>query len=118
MNKEDLVKNLPEIDLLFDEPLMNYTFTKTGGPADVLVFPKTKNEVKEVVDYCRIHDLPWLVLGNASNLIVQDGGIRGVVLMLTEMKAIRVEGSMVVAEAGAKLIDTTYAALDASLTGV
>ncbi|WCG28286.1 UDP-N-acetylmuramate dehydrogenase [Enterococcus durans] len=117
MNKEDLVKNLPEIDLLFDEPLMNYTFTKTGGPADVLVFPKTKNEVKEVVDYCRIHDLPWLVLGNASNLIVQDGGIRGVVLMLTEMKAIRVEGSMVVAEAGAKLIDTTYAALDASLTG-
>lgn len=117
VNKEDLVKNLPEIDLLFDEPLMNYTFTKTGGPADVLVFPKTKNEVKEVVDYCRIHDLPWLVLGNASNLIVQDGGIRGVVLMLTEMKAIRVEGSMVVAEAGAKLIDTTYAALDASLTG-
>ena len=117
VNKADLVKNLPEIDLLFDEPLMNYTFTKTGGPADVLVFPKTKNEVKEVVDYCRIHDLPWLVLGNASNLIVQDGGIRGVVLMLTEMKAIRVEGSMVVAEAGAKLIDTTYAALDASLTG-
>ena len=117
VNKEDLVKNLPEIDLLFDEPLMNYTFTKTGGPADVLVFPKTKNEVKEVVDYCRIHGLPWLVLGNASNLIVQDGGIRGVVLIMTEMKAIQVEGSMVVAEAGAKLIDTTYAALDASLTG-
>ncbi len=117
MNKEDLVKNLPEIDLLLDEPLMNYTFTKTGGPADVLVFPKTKEEVKEVVDYCRTHDLPWLVLGNASNLIVQDGGIRGVVLMLTKMKEIRVEGSMVIAEAGAKLIDTTYAALDASLTG-
>lgn len=117
VNKEDLVKNLPELDLLFDEPLMNYTFTKTGGPADVLVFPKTKNEVKEIVDYCRIHGLPWLVLGNASNLIVQDGGIRGVVLILTEMNAIQVEGSMVVAEAGAKLIDTTYVALDASLTG-
>ena len=117
MNKEDLVKNLPALNLLFDEPLMNYTFTKTGGPADVLVFPKTQNEVKEVVDYCRTHDVPWMVLGNASNLIVQDGGIRGMVIMLTEMKQIRVSGTMVIAEAGAKLIDTTYAALDTSLTG-
>ncbi|EOS7705838.1 UDP-N-acetylmuramate dehydrogenase [Enterococcus hirae] len=117
MNKEDLVKNLPALNLLFDEPLMNYTFTKTGGPADVLVFPKTQNEVKEVVDYCRTHDVPWMVLGNASNLIVQDGGIRGMVIMLTEMKQIRVSGRMVTAEAGAKLIDTTYAALDTSLTG-
>lgn len=117
MNKEDLVKNLPALNLLFDEPLMNYTFTKTGGPADVLVFPKTQNEVKEVVDYCRTHDVPWMVLGNASNLIVQDGGIRGMVIMLTEMKQIQVSGTMVTAEAGAKLIDTTYAALDTSLTG-
>lgn len=117
MNKEDLVKNLPALNLLFDEPLMNYTFTKTGGPADVLVFPKTQNEVKEVVDYCRTHDVPWMVLGNASNLIVQDGGIRGMVIMLTEMKQILVSGTMVTAEAGAKLIDTTCAALDTSLTG-
>lgn len=117
MNKEDLVKNLPALNLLFDEPLMNYTFTKTGGPVDVLVFPKTQNEVKEVVDYCRTHGVPWMVLGNASNLIVQDGGIRGMVIMLTEMKQIRVSGTMVTAEAGAKLIDTTYAALDTSLTG-
>ncbi|OQO71053.1 UDP-N-acetylenolpyruvoylglucosamine reductase [Enterococcus villorum] len=117
MNKENLVKNLPEMNLLFDEPLMNYTFTKTGGPADVLVFPKSQEEVKEVVDYCRKNEIPWIVLGNASNLIVQDGGIRGMVIMLTEMNQIRVEGTMVIAKAGAKLIDTTYAALEASLTG-
>ena len=54
---------------------------------------------------------------NASNLIVQDGGIRGVVIMLTEMKQIHVKGTMVIAEAGASLIDTTYAALAESLTG-
>ncbi|EOH89375.1 UDP-N-acetylmuramate dehydrogenase [Enterococcus villorum] len=117
MNKENLVKNLPEMYLLFDEPLMNYTFTKTGGPADVLVFPKSQEEVKEVVDYCRKNEIPWIVLGNASNLIVQDGGIRGMVIMLTEMNQIRVEGTTVIAKAGAKLIDTTYAALEASLTG-
>ena len=111
------MKNLPEMYLLFDEPLMNYTFTKTGGPADVLVFPKSQEEVKEVVDYCRKNEIPWIVLGNASNLIVQDGGIRGMVIMLTEMNQIRVEGTTVIAKAGAKLIDTTYAALEASLTG-
>ena len=58
-----------------------------------------------------------MVLGNASNLIVQDGGIRGVVIMLTEMKQIHVKGTMVIAEAGASLIDTTYAAFAESLTG-
>ncbi|WP_410470972.1 UDP-N-acetylmuramate dehydrogenase, partial [Enterococcus faecium] len=72
---------------------------------------------KQIIDYCRIHDIPWMVLGNASNLIVQDGGIRGVVIMLTEMKQIHVKGTMVIAEAGASLIDTTYAALAESLTG-
>ena len=111
------MKHLPEITLLLDEPLMNYTFTKTGGPADVLAFPKRKEEVKEIVDYCRVNQIPWMVLGNASNLIVRDGGIRGVVIMLTEMNAVHVEDMVVVAEAGAKLIDTTYAALAESLTG-
>lgn len=117
MNKEEVMKHLPEITLLLDEPLMNYTFTKTGGPADVLAFPKRKEEVKEIVDYCRVNQIPWMVLGNASNLIVRDGGIRGVVIMLTEMNAVHVEDMVVVAEAGAKLIDTTYAALAESLTG-
>ena len=117
VNKEDIVKKNPELNLLLDEPLSHYTFTKTGGPVDVLAFPKTKSEVKQVVDYCRENQVPWLVLGNASNLIVQDGGIRGVVIMLTEMNQISVEGTMVIAEAGAKLIDTTYAALAESLTG-
>lgn len=112
-----LTKELPTMKLLFDEPLMNYTFTKTGGPADVLAFPKNNQEVKALLDYAREHELPWLVLGNASNLIVRDGGIRGVVIMLTDMTEITTEGNVVTAQAGAKLIDTTYVALDHSLTG-
>ncbi|EPI01033.1 UDP-N-acetylmuramate dehydrogenase [Enterococcus faecalis 13-SD-W-01] len=117
MNKKEIVQSLPEITLLIDEPLMNYTFTKTGGPADVLAFPKNREEVKKLVDYARDKEISWLVLGNASNLIVRDGGIRGLVIMLTEMNEIRVDGTIVSAEAGAKLIDTTYAALEESLTG-
>jgi UDP-N-acetylmuramate dehydrogenase len=117
VNKKEIVQSLPEITLLIDEPLMNYTFTKTGGPADVLAFPKNQEEVKKLVDYARDQEIPWIVLGNASNLIVRDGGIRGLVIMLTEMNEVRVDGTIVSAEAGAKLIDTTYAALKESLTG-
>ncbi|OJG87728.1 UDP-N-acetylenolpyruvoylglucosamine reductase [Enterococcus silesiacus] len=117
MNKIEMMNELTDITLLFDEPLMNFTFTKTGGPADVLAFPKSKAEVATLVEYCKSHEIPWLVLGNASNLIVQDGGIRGMVIMLENMKQISVSKSRIVVEAGAKLIDTTYVALEHDLTG-
>ena len=58
-----MLETLNEITLLVDEPLKNVTFTKTGGPADVLALPKTKKEVEEIVAYW----LSWLVLGIASN---------------------------------------------------
>lgn len=110
-------KELKPITLLFDEPLMNVTFTKTGGAADILAFPKTKEEVQQLIDYCDQQAIPWLVLGNASNLIVRDGGIRGMVILLEKMNAIVVEGTEICVQAGAKLIDTTYAALAHQLTG-
>lgn len=117
MNKIEMMNDLTEITLLFGEPLMNFTFTKTGGPVDVLAFPKSQAEVTTLVEYCRGHDIPWLVLGNASNLIVRDGGIRGMVIMLENMKQITVQENQIIVEAGAKLIDTTYVALEHDLTG-
>lgn len=118
MDKEKLVQQFPTINLLIDEPLKYYTFTKTGGPADVLAFPESGKEAEELVLYCRNHDIPWLVLGNASNLIVRDGGIRGLVIMLLSMDQIQVTENMVEVQSGARLIDTSYAALEASLTGL
>lgn len=117
MNKEKITADLIDSTLLFQEPLMKYTFTKTGGPADVLVFPKTPQEVKTIIDYCRKEDHPWLVLGNASNLIVRDGGIRGFVIMLSEMNSIQIDRNKITAQAGAKLIDTTFVALEHDLSG-
>ncbi|MEG0373182.1 MAG: FAD-binding protein, partial [Enterococcus sp.] len=98
MKTMELTKALPNLKILLDEPLMNYTFTKTGGPVDALAFPKDNNDVKALVDYCREQAIPWIVLGNASNLIVRDGGIRGVVIMLTEMTTIRVEENVITAQ--------------------
>ncbi|MCC9272734.1 UDP-N-acetylmuramate dehydrogenase [Enterococcus aquimarinus] len=100
-----------------DEPLKKYTYTETGGPADILAFPNTSAQVKALVDYCRNEDIPWIVLGNASNLIVRDRGIRGVVIMLLEMKQIKLEGETIIVESGARLIEVSQVARDASLTG-
>ena len=109
--------SLKEIPILKNEPLNKYTFTKTGGPADFLAFPKSVTEVKALLEECRQNNLPWMVLGNASNLIVRDGGIRGLVIMLEKLNHIEVNGNQITSQAGAKLIDTTYVALKHHLTG-
>ena len=115
--KETLIHAFPEMILYKDEPLKKYTYTETGGPADILAFPNTSAQVKALVDYCRNEDIPWIVLGNASNLIVRDRGIRGVVIMLLEMKQIKLEGETMIVESGARLIEVSQVARDASLTG-
>ena len=115
---EKIQQDLSHLNIKVNEPLSNYTFTKTGGPADVLAFPRSQQEARELVEYCLAHQYPWLVLGNASNLIVRDGGIEGFVLMLTEMNQIDVHEDKIVAEAGAKLIETSREAYRASLTGL
>lgn len=117
MTKEKIQNELPEVTILFNEPLKNFTFTKTGGPADMLSFPKTAEEVRQIVLFCQENSVPWMVLGNASNLIVRDGGIRGMVIMLAEMNQVTVADGRVTAAAGAKLIDTTYEALANNLAG-
>lgn len=117
MDKEKIVADLQGITLLLDEPLKNVTFTKTGGPADIVALPATKEEVQQLILYCKKHTIPWLVLGNASNLIVRDGGIRGVVILLEKLNKIRVEDTKMCVQAGAKLIDTTYVAAEHQLTG-
>lgn len=118
MNIEKIKVDLAEINLKFNESLASYTYTETGGPADVLAFPKTVGEVRQVTDYCRSHNIPMTILGNASNLIVRGNGIEGMVIILTDMKLSTVKGTELVVEAGAKLIDTARLALDHELTGL
>lgn len=118
MSIKEFKQHFPKLILKENEPLSLYTYTKTGGPADVLVFPKTTEEVKEVVGWVKKESLPLTVLGNASNLIVKDGGIRGVVMILTEMKQIKIEKKKIIVQSGARLIDTSYAAYEAELTGL
>ncbi|EGJ26823.1 UDP-N-acetylmuramate dehydrogenase [Streptococcus porcinus] len=112
-----MIEELAGIDIRINEPLKKYTYTKVGGPADYLVFPRNRIELTRVVKYANQHKIPWLVLGNASNLIVRDGGIRGFVIMFDKLNLITVDGYTIEAEAGANLIETTKVAKYHSLTG-
>ncbi|GEL14687.1 UDP-N-acetylmuramate dehydrogenase [Pediococcus cellicola] len=115
---QTITETFPNIQILQHEPLSKYTNTKTGGPADYLAFPQTVTQVEQLLDWANQQQMPLTVIGNASNLIVRDGGIRGLTVILTRMKTIHVLGNQVIAEAGAALIQATEVAYQAGLTGV
>lgn len=106
------------IKIKTNEPLSRYTYTKTGGPADYLAFPTTRQELKDLLVRARKQKMPVTTLGNSSNLIIKDGGIRGLVIMLPEFNKIEVKKQQITAEAGAAIIAVTKAASQASLTGL
>ncbi len=88
----------------FDEPLARATWWEVGGPADALATAITTDEVAFLLRWCRKRKLPWFVLGAGSNLLVGDGGIRGVVVRLGgdyDALEARIVGDDVVVRAGA-----------------
>lgn len=107
-----------EENVLIDEPMKKHTYFKVGGPADILVVPPTVEKAMEVVKICKSSGHPYYLIGNGSNLLVKDGGIRGVVIKLTNLKDVKVEGNDIIAECGAQLSHISKIALDESLHGV
>lgn len=70
--------------ILVDEPLSNHTTWKIGGPVDLFIEPTDKYKLAYSLKLIQKYQVPWMVLGKGSNLLVRDGGIRGVVFNLTE----------------------------------
>ena len=114
---KQIKEELAGIEILFNEPLKQYTYTKVGGEADYLAFPRNQYELKRIVTFANDQEIPWMVLGNSSNIIVRDSGIEGFVIMFDHFRDIMVNGYVIEAEAGAKLIDVTHVARYHSLTG-
>ncbi|HFI0306094.1 UDP-N-acetylmuramate dehydrogenase [Streptococcus suis] len=115
--KDKIRQDLEGIDIRFDEPLKEYTYTKVGGAVDYLAFPRNRYEIVRIVEFANREGIPWQVLGNSSNIIVRDGGIRGFVIRMDKLNSVMVSGYTIEAEAGANLIETTKVALFHSLTG-
>lgn len=122
MNKtkilETLEKNVHKEGILIDEPMKNHTSFKIGGPADFLVLPKKMEEITETVKALKEENIPYMIIGNASNLLVRDKGIRGVVIKLGESyNRVWIEGTTVTAESGILLSRLAKKIAKASLKG-
>ena len=121
MHIEDFEKRLTELakgNVLKKEAMAAHVTFRVGGPADYYVPVEDSEELRQILHLCKEAGIPWFVLGNGSNLLVGDGGIRGVVLELQrEYADVRVEGNKVIAQAGALLSKIAAAALKAGLTG-
>lgn len=118
---KDISKSLSKIlekeDIKIDEPMKNHTSFEVGGPVDVLVTPKSFEQVISTVKICNENHVPYYIIGNGSNLLVRDGGIKGVVIKLCKLNKVSVSGEKVTAQSGATLKDVCKAALKESLTG-
>lgn len=122
MNMQEVYKYLSEIlpvgHVKQDEMLKNHTHIKVGGKADVFVIPTTYTEIQQVVQYANEYNIPITFLGNGSNVIIKDGGIRGITLSLTHITNVTVNEKEIVAQSGAAIIDVSRIALDHCLTGL
>lgn len=106
-------------EICWDAPLAPYTSLKVGGPADVLLFPRSVAEVTHLMEVFSEHRLPYFILGNGSNLIVKDGGIEGAVLHLKHLNRIeRIDERQLFAESGVSYPKLALYALDEGLSGL
>lgn len=115
---KEIAEFIDPTNVKVDEPLNKYTMTKLGGPADVFVMAETEEQAGQVVKYARNNNVPIFLLGNGSNMVIRDGGIRGIVLNLSKLDQIHIDGTTVYAQSGALIIDVSKAAAAESLTGL
>ena len=109
-----------EGDVKLYEPLAKHTTLRVGGPAQFWVEPRSEAALAELIRFCRRENLPLFVIGRGSNLLVRDGGIRGVVVHPAggEFDKIDIDGNEISAGVGAKLREIAYAARGANLGGL
>jgi UDP-N-acetylmuramate dehydrogenase len=106
-------------ETLEEEPLAPYTTWRIGGPAEVLATPKDRADVLVAVGFARERGIPWRVLGNGSNLLVADAGVRGIALRLRRaLDETSVVGSTIRAGAGASFPALAHLAAKHGLSGL
>ena len=102
------------------EPLSKHTTLRVGGPAQFWVEPRTEKAFAELIRFCRDENLPLFVMGRGSNLLIRDGGVRGVVVHPCggDFDKIEINGAEITAGVGAKLKEVAYAGKAAGIGGM
>ncbi len=110
---------IPAENIHLQEPMKMHTTFRVGGPADCLITLESQEQLRNIQRYLYLIDVPFVVLGNGSNVLVSDEGYPGVVLQIGDkMNQIRVEGTRLIAQAGALMSQVARTAAEHGLTGL
>lgn len=122
LESKDLIQLFKDKNIglvLFDEPMKNHTSFKIGGPADVLIIPNSEDELINAITICKENKVPSYIMGNGSNLLIRDGGMRGAVIKVNEgLNNISRDGNNIYCQAGALLTAVSRFAMNESLSGI
>lgn len=112
------LEELIDIDIIkYNEPMKNHTSFRVGGCTDIFIMPIKINDIKNIIHLCKKHRIDYFIMGNGSNLIVKDGGYRGVIIKLTSLNNIWIAGDKVRAQCGVLLSSLSKEVLKSCLTG-
>ena len=104
-------------EIMINSLMKEHIYFKVGGPVDILLNPSKSEQIIKTIRICRENNIPYIVIGNGSNLLVKDGGIRGIVIKLCALNKLEINGDSIKAGAGVLLKDVSEFALENSLTG-
>ena len=117
--KQELLACLGEEGLKLHEMMKEHTTFRVGGAADYFIQPKSAEELRAAFEILHRYEMPVLVIGNGSNLLVRDKGIRGAVIQIyNRMAEITIEGNTIHTKGGALLSAVAARAADKGLTGL
>jgi len=115
----DKYLHMHRVATLRDEPLSRHSTWRIGGPADVMAFPGSLDELRGLMDLVRDEKMPWIVIGKGSNLLFSDRGFRGVVIKLDRgFSRVTIQGGQVTAQSGVSVPRLARMTAKAGLTGL
>lgn len=115
---EVLKKAIGENNVIENEPMSKHTTFRIGGNADIFVTPQSTEDIENVIKIAEKTNTPYYIIGNGSNLLVKDNGIRGIVIQIYKKYSdITVNGNEITVQSGALLSTVAKKAMENSLTG-
>lgn len=114
---KDLLKKIPKDNIYINESMAKHTSLKIGGPADFFIKINALEELKYILKIAKEQNIPITIIGNGTNLLVKDNGIRGIVLQL-KFDEIKIDGTIIEAGSGVLLSRISKIAYENSLSGL
>lgn len=119
MTNKKIEKIITTSEIKYNEPLKNYSYTKTGGNSDILILTKNVADLANIIKFSKEEKIPITILGNGSNVLISDNGIRGITIITSKLNKIELLDNYVVScEAGVTLAELTQFLIKHSLSNL